>query len=131
MIVPHMTNLKVNIVLSNIFKASVQKLMDMLFAADSVFDFFLASGKKLCSNNDFITSCKCSQSLSCMLLTCTVLITCGSIKEVYAQFQCSLNHCIGTFFIHSPCMTTFGSISKTHTTKTDSGYMKVKISYKS
>ena len=117
--VPHVIDIKIHIVHSEILKTCVDHILDMFLSADAAFDLLLCSGKELCCHNDILTLRKVTECTAYILFACAALVPDRCIKEIDAQIKCVLNDLSGMFFINGPAVLSSSGITESHAAKAD------------
>ena len=86
-VIPHVADVKINIIHAKIRKTPVQQPQNMLFSADSVRDLLRAAREKFRCNDNLIALRKIPQCASEILLTRSALITGCCIKKIHPELQ--------------------------------------------
>ena len=108
---------------SEIVKACVDHVLDMLLTADAAFDLFLCPGKEFGGNDHILAFCEVAERPADVLLACAALISDGCVVEVDAQIQSALNDLSCMFFIDGPAVLSASGISEAHASHADPGYV--------
>ena len=121
--VPHVINIEIYIVHTEIVKACVYHVFNMLLPADAAFDLFLCPGKEFRGNDYIIAFCEVAKRPADILFACAALISDSRIVEVDAQIQSALNDLSCMFFIDGPAVLSASGISEAHASHADPGYV--------
>ena len=91
MIIPHMIDIKIHIVHTEIAKTLIQVIFYMFLSAHAAVNFFLCSRCEFRCNHIIITFCKITKCFSDILLACTILICDCRIIKIDTKVKSMLN----------------------------------------
>ena len=133
-VIPHMINIQIHMVHSQISEAGIHELLNMLLPGDARFDLFRRAGQEFRRHHHFITAGKIPQGAAQILLAGAALVPHGSIKEIDAQLQPFSDDFPGMLFIHRPTVLPVSCVSESHAAHADAGYVQLlnfQVSYTS
>ena len=120
-----MIDVKVHIVHAEILETRVDHVLDMLLAADAIFNFILSSREELGCDDDLIALCEVPERASHILLAGAALVSNRCIIEIDTQQKTAFNDFSGVFLVNGPAVLAASGISESHTSHTDPRYIKV------
>ena len=120
-----MIDVKVHIVHAEILETRVDHVLDMLLAADAIFNFILSSREELGCDDDLIALCEVPERASHILLAGAALVSNRCIIEIDTQQKTAFNDFSGVFLVNGPAVLAASGISESHASHTDPRYIKV------
>ena len=126
-VIPHMANVQIHIVHSEILEAFIQHSLHMPLSGNARFQLRIGPGQEFRRNHNIITLRKVPNRSAEILFACSALVGDRRIKEVDAQLQPFFDDCTGMRFIDRPAMLAVSRFSASHTTHTNTGYTQIGV----
>ena len=125
LVIPHMVNIQIYIVQSQIFQTGIDHPFNMFLSGNSLLDLLRCPGEKFCGNYHIFPLCKIFYRPAYILLTGTALIPDSCIKKVNSKIQSFFNDFPGMFLVYCPAVLSVFGVSKAHTSHTDPGHRQI------
>ncbi len=126
-IVPHVIDIEVNIVHSEIFKASIQIIFNVFLTADTRVDLVLRAWGELCSDHIIVPFCKISECFAHILLAGSVLIDNSGIVEIDTYIKAMFDDLTGLRLVHRPTVLARGRVAEAHAAHADAGNGQIRL----
>ena len=101
-VIPHVIDVKVDIVRPQILQAPVEHAADVLLPADALCDLLVGAGQKLRGHHHVVPFGKIADGAAHVLLACPALVADRCIEEIDAQFQPPPDDLPGVLLVNGP-----------------------------
>ena len=117
-LIPHMIDIQVDVIHSQVLKAFIYHPFDMLLPRDPLLDLFVCPRQEFCCDYDLIPLCEIRQRPAKILLAGTVLVAYRRIEKVYPCFDPPFYYLSRMFLIYRPAVLPPGCVPESHTSHT-------------
>ena len=125
LIIPHMVNIQIYIVQSQIFQTGIDHPFNMFLSGNSLLDFLRSPGEKFRSYYPIFPLCKIFYRPAYILFTGAALVPDSRIKKVNSTIQSFFNDLPGMFLVYGPAVLSVFGVSKAYPSHTDPGHRQI------
>ena len=120
-----MIDIEIHIIHPKVSQAGVNHMLNMLLTADTLLNLLRCPRKELCSHNHIVPPGHIPEGTAQILLTGAVLVTDGSIEEIYSLLQAVPDNLPGMLLVQSPAVLSPGGVTESHASHADARDFKI------